>query len=155
MTRYLLLPLAAVSSLALSACVPSANPNVYAPADSMQQAQVRDGTIVSARQVAIQNMPGNTDQTVGAVAGGVLGALAGDKLGKGTGNTLMTGLGAVAGATAGANVSQRMNRGTATQWIVQLENGSKIAVIQNDPSLHVGMAVEVLSSAGGSRIVAR
>lgn len=143
-----------VAALAIvSACTPpTANGSVYAPQQTMRAAHVQYGTITSGRYVELRNAPGDQDMIAGAVLGGVLGALAGDQFGKGNGNTLMTGAGAIAGAAAGSNIAKSANRGTAQEWIIKLDSGSSIAVVQNDPSLSIGARVTVVQNGNETRI---
>jgi outer membrane lipoprotein SlyB len=136
----------AASLAVITACTPpSANGGVYSSSNVMRAADVQYGTVVSGRYVAIQNMPGDQDQIAGAAIGGIAGALVGNKFGKGNGNTLMTGAGAIAGAALGANISKNANRATAQEWIVRLDNGRSIAIVQNDTNLAPGARVTVVT----------
>ena len=61
---------------------------------------------------------------VGAVAGGVLGAVVGNQVGKGNGRTAATLLGAVGGGYVGHKVEERTRTHTVYQVAVRMENGS-------------------------------
>lgn len=61
---------------------------------------------------------------VGAVAGGVLGAVVGNQVGKGNGRTAATLLGAVGGGYVGHQVEQRTRTHTVYQVRVRMEDGS-------------------------------
>jgi len=139
---------------ALSACMaPSASTSTYYGSQALQAAEVQYGTITSGRHVELRNTKGDTDMFAGAALGGVAGALIGDQFGKGTGNTIMTGAGAIAGAALGSNAAKKMNRSMAQEWIVKLDSGRSIAVVQDDPSLSVGTRVSVVQNRTETRIV--
>lgn len=142
---------ATVSTVA--ACTPpSSNGAVYAPYQAMSASEVQYGTIVSGRHVEIRNTSGDQDMIAGAAVGGIAGALLGEKLGKGKGKTVMTGAGAIAGAALGANVSKNANRSQSQEWIVKLDNGRTIAVVQDDPYLAIGARVTVIRSGAQTRL---
>lgn len=61
---------------------------------------------------------------VGAVAGGVLGAVVGNQIGKGSGRTAATVLGAVGGGYVGHQVEQRTRTRTVYQVAVRMDDGS-------------------------------
>lgn len=61
---------------------------------------------------------------VGAVAGGVLGAVVGNQIGKGNGRTAATVLGAVGGGYVGHQVEQRSRTRTVYQVAIRMEDGS-------------------------------
>lgn len=61
---------------------------------------------------------------VGAVAGGVLGAVVGNQIGKGSGRTAATVLGAVGGGYVGHKVEERTRTHTVYQVAVRMDDGS-------------------------------
>lgn len=61
---------------------------------------------------------------VGAVAGGVLGAVVGNQVGKGSGRTAATVLGAVGGGYVGHKVEERTRTTTVYQIAVRMDDGS-------------------------------
>lgn len=61
---------------------------------------------------------------VGAVAGGVLGAVVGNQVGKGSGRTAATVLGAVGGGYVGHTVEQRTRTRTVYEVRVRMDDGS-------------------------------
>jgi outer membrane lipoprotein SlyB len=145
---------AAAAMLAtVSACTPpAANSSHYYGGQAMRAAQVEYGTIMSGRHVELRNTKGDEDAFAGAALGGIAGALVGEKFGKGNGKTLMTGAGAIAGAALGSNMAKNANRAMAQEWIVKLDNGRTIAVVQQDPSLMVGSRVTVITSGTETRL---
>lgn len=154
MKTFFKLTAAAVALATVGACSqPQANTSNYSPNEAMRASHVEYGVIVSGRMVELRNTPGETDRLAGAALGGIAGALAGDQFGSGTGKTLMTGLGAIAGAALAADTAQKINRAGAVEWIVKLDNGRSISVVQSDPGIYRGMRVSVITSGTKSRIV--
>lgn len=145
------LVLAAV--LGLGACAPVSNSSTVPVTSVRQSNDVTFGQIVDARTVEVQNVPRGEAGTGGAVVGGLLGARAGSEIGDGRGQDLATGVGAVAGAVIGSRAGQRLNRSTATEWFVRLDNGRTISVIQNDSNLRIGANVRVVSDGRTTRLV--
>jgi outer membrane lipoprotein SlyB len=81
---------------------------------------------------------------VGAVAGGVGGALVGSQIGKGRGNTAMTVVGAAGGAYAGHQVEKSMNKKKFWKVVVNMENGEqKNFTYGSQPAFKSGDRVKV------------
>ncbi|MEO6032387.1 MAG: glycine zipper 2TM domain-containing protein [Burkholderiaceae bacterium] len=82
---------------------------------------------------------------VGAVAGGVLGAVVGNQFGHGSGRTAMTAIGAAGGAVAGNNVERNYKTAvTGYRVRVALDNGqSRTFEAPRLDGLHVGDRVRV------------
>ncbi|WOI46473.1 glycine zipper 2TM domain-containing protein [Acidovorax sp. BLS4] len=70
---------------------------------------------------------------VGAVAGGVLGAVVGNQVGKGSGRAAATVLGAVGGGYLGHTVEQRTRTTTAYQMRVRMDDGSVRTFTRSQP----------------------
>lgn len=70
---------------------------------------------------------------VGAIAGGVLGALVGNQLGGGSGKSLATVAGAIGGGMAGNTVEKKMHRVTRYEVRVRMEDGSTRTFTQSSP----------------------
>lgn len=70
-------------------------------------------------------------QGVGAVAGGVLGAVLGNQVGGGNGRTAMTVLGAVGGGMAGHEVEKRVRSETVYEVRVRMDNGTTRTITQH------------------------
>lgn len=79
---------------------------------------------------------------LGAVAGGVLGAVAGNQVGRGDGRKAMTVLGAVGGGLAGHEVEKRARGETVYKVKVRLDDGS-LRIIEQATEPKVGSRVEV------------
>ena len=70
---------------------------------------------------------------VGAVAGGVLGAVVGNQVGKGSGRTAATVLGAVGGGYVGHTVEQRTRTQTVYAVRVRMDDGSVRRFTRSQP----------------------
>ena len=70
---------------------------------------------------------------VGAVAGGVLGAVVGNQVGKGSGRTAATVLGAVGGGYVGHTVEQRTRTQTVYEVRVRMDDGSVRRFTRSQP----------------------
>lgn len=79
---------------------------------------------------------------LGAIAGGVLGAAAGNQVGRGDGRKAMTVLGAVGGGLAGHEVEKRARGETVYQVRIRFDDGS-IRTIEQPTAPKVGARVEV------------
>ncbi len=79
---------------------------------------------------------------LGAIAGGVLGAAAGNQVGRGDGRKAMTVLGAVGGGLAGHEVEKRARGDTVYQVRIRFDDGS-IRTIEQPTAPKVGARVEV------------
>jgi outer membrane lipoprotein SlyB len=121
--------------------VPSTRAPVAAaptPAPARQVAVcVRCGVVESVRPVQREGEANG----VGAVAGGVLGAVVGNQIGGGNGRKAMTVLGAVGGGYAGHEVEKRVRSETWYEARVRMDDGSLRTVTQRQ------------AAAAGSRVV--
>ena len=109
-----------------------------APATPAMLAAVclRCGQVVSVQ--AVQQAAPPTG--VGAVAGGVLGAVVGNQVGKGNGRAAATLLGAVGGGYVGHKVEERTRTHTVYQIAVRMDDGSMRRFQRAEP-VAVGMPV--------------
>jgi len=97
-------------------------------AGQAQQAQyVQYGTVQDARNVQIN---ANTTPGLGAIAGAVLGGVAGSAIGHGTGSVLGALGGAAAGGLAGNAIQNGVSTKPGVQLTVRLDNGQTLAVAQ-------------------------
>lgn len=127
----------------LSGCATNINPDYYQTSNTQQVSVVKHGTIISESQVQVSDSgPGNT--LVGTVAGGAAGAVLGSTIGEGSGSALAAIGGAVLGGLAGSKAEQALSSQTATQYIVQLTDGSTVSVAQGGAPLAVGTKVLLL-----------
>ncbi len=89
---------------------------------------------------------------VGAVAGGLTGALLGSQLGRGGGRTVTTIAGGAGGAYLGNKIEQNTSRTTAYKIVVRMEDGSQRTIYQAEPpNVVIGGPVQIV----GNSVVAR
>lgn len=84
---------------------------------------------------------------IGAVAGGVTGALLGNQIGKGNGRTGMAILGGAGGALLGNRIEQDMRRTTSYRINVRMDSGHVRTLYQRmAPDVAVGRQVEIVGN---------
>lgn len=82
---------------------------------------------------------------VGALAGGVAGALIGNSFGGGNGRTALTILGGAGGAYAGNEIEKNVHKTTSYRIRVRLENGGLRTLYQrNPPAVAAGDRVRIV-----------
>jgi outer membrane lipoprotein SlyB len=120
-------------------------------ADASAPPAVRnEGTIESIRTVTRKGDASG----VGAVAGGVLGAVVGNQFGKGDGRKAMTVVGAAGGALAGNEIEKQRNSTTHVEVAVRMNDGSRrVLALAAQSGWRVGDRVRIdgsgkLTSAG-------
>jgi outer membrane lipoprotein SlyB len=79
---------------------------------------------------------------VGAVAGGVIGAVAGNQIGKGNGRKAMTVIGAVGGGLAGHEIEKRKNSTTVHEVRIRMDDGS-VRTVEQAEAPKVGERVQI------------
>lgn len=110
---------------------PAPMPEPFQP----QRANLAGGTAQMVQRAPVCNTCGRVESVqaiqqaepatgVGAVAGGVLGAVVGNQIGKGSGRTAATVLGAVGGGYVGHQVEQRSRTRTVYQVAIRMDDGS-------------------------------
>lgn len=99
------------------------------------------GTVESIRALELKG-----DATgQGAVAGGVTGAVVGNQIGRGNGNTAMTIFGAAGGALAGNEIEKNATKHYSYRVTVRMEDGSFRTLSQSSaPAVTVGERVRVV-----------
>lgn len=134
----------AISALALVGCADDLDTDSYTDGSSGQLQNVRYGVIAQTMPVHINS---EGDKTIGMIAGGIAGAILGSTIGGGAvANGLGSVGGAVAGGAAGGAVGKAAGKQNGTQYIIKLDTGSTIAVVQGmTPALAVGQRVMVLT----------
>ncbi|MCK9990460.1 MAG: glycine zipper 2TM domain-containing protein [Rugosibacter sp.] len=102
------------------------------------------GEIVSIRRIETAGQGSG----VGAIAGGVAGALLGNQMGAGNGRVAMTLLGGAGGAYAGNTVEKNMHKRSAYQIRVRMDNGKLRTVTQHEtPDFRAGDRVRIKQGA--------
>lgn len=84
---------------------------------------------------------------VGAVAGGLTGALLGNQIGRGDGRTMMTIAGGAGGAYLGNKIEQNTRRTTSYKIVVRMDNGSLRTIHQSEPpNVVIGAPVQIVGN---------
>ena len=141
MIRVLLVIL--LASLA-AGCLKPQGASTYSRQQMGRAASVIEGTIISIRAVDISGTSSGVGSGAGAAAGAVGGSYAG-----GDARTAVLGAigGAVVGGIAGAVAESEATRTKASEFLISLENGDKIAIVQvNEQNLKVGDDILLLKS---------
>lgn len=148
MFRYLFIIVAGV--FVLSGCTnkPVGSATNVSTSLTGQAMSLSQGTIVSVREITIQD--DSSSHVAGAVGGAVIGGLAGNTVGGGSGRRLATASGAVAGAMTGQALQRNMSRQRAFELFVQPETGHAFAIVQHagDRDFFVGQRVNIISQRG-------
>jgi len=100
------------------------------------------GTVESVKEVTT---PGDGSSGVGAIGGGIAGAVLGNQFGHGTGRSIMTVLGAAGGALAGKEIEKQHNATKRWDVTVRMDDGAYHTL--SSPSLpywHAGDRVRFL-----------
>jgi len=135
----------------LAACSsPRASSGVYTYGQAQREQIVRLGTVISVRDIVIQD-----DKTsgVGVVGGGAMGGVLGNAVGGGSGRAIATVGGALIGALAGNAAENLVTRKAGYEITVQIDNGEIRAIAQEaDVPIAVGQRVQVISGGGPTRV---
>lgn len=110
----------------------------------------RDGTIAQLEDISVDDKYKlGVGTVVGAVAGGLLGAGAGD-------STTATAAGAVLGGVAGTYAESKIAKKNAQRVTVDMVTGGRVTITQPaDARLREGLAVRVEGSGESARVVPR
>ncbi len=117
------------------------------PRLAARDGRARDSTCASCGTVeAIRAVELKGDATgLGAVAGGATGAVIGNQMGRGNGNTAMTILGAAGGALAGNEIEKSVKKRYSYRVTVRMDDGSFRTLSQSSaPAVAVGERVRVV-----------
>lgn len=88
---------------------------------------VETGSVIDVRPVVIEGKPSN----IGRYSGGATGAvIAGDEIGRGTGSALAAIAGGTLGAIAGQKVEEMMTRQDGYEIFVRLDSGRVVSIVQ-------------------------
>ena len=83
-------------------------------------------------------------EVYGTIGGGVVGALLGNQVGKGSGKTVATIAGAVGGAFAGRAIEGNVKKTSHYEVLVRLQNGgTQTASFEVDPGYRIGDKVKI------------
>ena len=131
-----------VLAMALSGCAAPPPNSTYGGYGVGRAAEVSYGTIVSMRDVAVQGPSSGIGALGGAAAGGVAGSFLG-------GDPRMNILGAIGGALiggiAGSAVEGGLASGQAVEFIIRVDDGQTISVVQSNENRFVpGQRVAII-----------
>lgn len=106
------------------------------------------GVVETVRQVHMKGQ----GTGLGAVAGGVTGAIVGSQFGRGNGRTAMGVVGAAGGAFAGHEIEKNVRTTTSYRVVVRMEDGSARTLYQSAaPAVGIGEKVRVINGALAAR----
>ncbi len=148
MFRTPLIALAATAAL-LTGCA-STDPDLRSRPEAMRMAQVQDGTVIAVRKVKLDGNQTGLGATVGAVAGGVAGGSVGGR----RESAVFSTLGAVLGGVLGHAIERSGGREEALEFIVQLRNGERVAIVQSqgEERFNPGDAVMIITQGRSARV---
>jgi len=102
------------------------------------------GVVESVRQVQVKGQATG----VGAVAGGLTGAIVGSQFGRGNGRTALGVAGAAGGAYAGHEIEKNLHTTTTYRVVVRMDDGAARTVYQPQaPAFGIGEKVRVINGA--------
>lgn len=147
----------AAIALSVTSCTNFGSPNTYNMNEIGGVQETYYGTVTSVETVKIQANNANAGTGVGAVAGGLTGAM----FGGGNAKYATAAGGAIIGAIAGNQIDKAVNNTTGQRITVRLNqtrNGTRnYTVVQpvskNNP-IYVGQQVRVIIGNTGSRVLA-
>ncbi len=144
------LALSAVALLGLAGCAGSLKGDTYSRGEARRAMVVKYATVESVRFVKLEG----TKSNIGTVAGGAVGGIAGSSVGSGKGSAVGAVLGAVAGGIAGAAVEEGVTRSQGVEVTVRLDNGSHMAIVQEDAGedFQPGQRVRILQDGSTMRV---
>lgn len=148
----------AVSALALTtaltSCSSYSSTDTYRANQAGVAQEATTGTVVSVKEVLIRANDANMGTALGAVAGGLGGAL----LGGGNAKYATAAGGAILGGLAGNQIDRGINDKDGLQIKVKLDDSKRtISIVQQKDKknpIWVGQRVEVLMGGNSSRVVA-
>ncbi|EPJ7334552.1 glycine zipper 2TM domain-containing protein [Citrobacter amalonaticus] len=148
MLRNLFLIMAGVIILSGCTSKPIGSANNVSTSLTGQAMRLSQGTITSVREITIQD--DSSSNVTGTVGGAVIGGLAGNSVGGGSGRRLATASGAVAGAMTGQALQRNMARQRAFELFVKPDTGHEFAIVQPAGSrdFFVGQRVNITSQRG-------
>lgn len=128
------------AGLALAGCARSQSPDVYSRGEVGAKVEVEDAVVLSVRDVEIEG----TRSNIGAAVGGAAGAVGGSYAGNRRGAVLGAIAGAVVGALVGAVAEEAVTSREGVEYLVRLEDGETVAVVQPKGDAPLAPGAEVL-----------
>lgn len=143
--------LSLLTCLYLAGCADDLSGDTYSRDDARKPMDVSYGTVIGVRPVKIE---GDRD-FLGQGGGAIIGGMAGNTMGGGSGRGLTTAIGAVAGAVAGGAAQEGMTRAQGAEITVRLDSGSTTAIVQEVQHLNefvTGQRVRLTEGNGNTRV---
>lgn len=142
--------LALVATVGVTGCASSLSGDSYSRTEARRVMAVKYAVVEGVRPVKLEG----TKTPVGPVAGAAVGGIAGSSVGGGKGAAVAAVIGAVAGGLAGAAIEEGVTRKPGVEVTLRMENGSLIAVVQEDAgeNFQVGERVRVVEDGGTTRV---
>ncbi len=133
-------------------CASEQGGEVYTRDQVREVQHFKVGTVESMHKVRIEG----TKTPIGSTAGAVVGGIAGSGASGGKTGEVAAVLGAVVGGMAGAAAEEGLTRENGIEYVIKLEDGSNISVVQavgKDEDIKAGDKVRVIESEGVARVV--
>ena len=139
---------AAISASVFTGCQSSNSGVVFSHDEALHAQSITLGTVTDVRAGKIEG----ESSPIGAIAGGVAGAVVGNLFGGGKGNDIAVVAGGLGGAAAGAAIEKGITNKNGLQITVQLDNGQTVVIVQEaDVMFSVGQRVRVISRGGAGK----
>jgi len=157
-----LIVIAAALAVTLTGCVQN-SPNSYGTYDIQRAVHTETGTVTAARSVQIATRDTGFGAALGAVAGGIAGSQIGPSSYShnghrhrytSAGSALGALGGAIVGGLIGAAIERDVSKITAAEYVVQMDDGSIVTIVQGKQPIAAGHRVILQTTSDGSgRIV--
>jgi outer membrane lipoprotein SlyB len=144
-----------VGTLLSTSCARQISSDVYTVRQVGEVSTTYAGFVKNVREVCMEQGEQLEENGMGIAGGGIAGGMIGNAIGRG--NFVPTAAGAIAGAVTGAFVEKNLRQQSALEYIVQLDDGGLITVVQGpDQIFNIGQPVYVIvSRSGRSRITSQ
>jgi outer membrane lipoprotein SlyB len=119
MTKLKLFGTTLITILFLTSCAKQMDSNVYTSGAAV--GKVIEGTVISSRPVTVKSSDKLQDNTMGMIGGGLLGAVAGSTVGKGTGQGLAAIGAGMLGAAAGAYAQDKLGNSDGMEYVIRID----------------------------------
>lgn len=141
-----------MSTMLITSCARQISSDVYASRQVGEVSTTYAGIVKNVREVTVEQGDQLENNGLGIAGGGIAGGVIGSAVGRG--NFAPTAAGAIVGAVAGSLVEKKLKQQQALEYIVELDQGGLLTVVQGmDQAFVIGQPVYVLvSPQGRSRI---
>ena len=139
-------------SLLAGGCTTDLTGTAYSHSEARHMQIVRYGTVKELELVKIEG----TQSGIGAAAGGAAAGIGASNLGGGKGSTIYSIAGALAGGLLGNLAEEKLTRKQGVNITVQLDSGDVMSVVQQvypSQNFAVGARVKILEQGSATRVV--